>query len=81
MDAHVFSERIESMKILVVGLFPNESCPYFSYALASGLVNNKCEVYAILPTDVKNKSAWLDLLGEAHLDFVTNMECNISYFN
>ena len=42
--------------ILVVALYPNESCPVFSLQLAKALIVNGYSVYAILPADIDNKS-------------------------
>ena len=57
-------------KVLVVALYPNESCPVFSLQLAKALSDNGCSVYAILPTDVVNKGEWIDNLSSEQICFI-----------
>lgn len=56
------------MKILVLNIAkPKEAAPVFSYGMALGLVQNNCEVYALMQDNTPNKSQWNELLDERHL--------------
>ncbi len=59
-------------KILVVALYPNESCPVFSLHFAKALLRNGCSVYAILPQNVINKEEWLETLSSDQICFIDN---------
>ena len=62
--------------ILVVALYPNESCPVFSLQLAKALIVNGYYVYAILPADIDNKSEWIDNLSSEKICFIENKKGN-----
>lgn len=61
---------MENINVLIVGLYPSESCPVFSLEFAKSLKHCGYNVYAVLPVDVINKENWIDEFGNKHLVFL-----------
>ncbi len=57
-------------KVLIVALYPTESCPVFSLEFAKALQNNGCEVYALIADNMENKQSWIDLLSRNRIALV-----------
>lgn len=55
------------------------SGPSYSIEWAKGLIQNGCEVYAVLSQDVLNINEWKYYLGEKNIYFVQTHEKNNKY--
>ncbi len=60
------------MDILLQFLGIKESGPVFSLELCKGLIQNGCEVYAVLHEDIENREKWVELLGLERVFFVSH---------
>lgn len=50
---------------LLIGLYPTEACPIFSYELAAALINSGYSVTVLLPCGISNKGNWQSLIGQS----------------
>lgn len=62
------------MKILLECFISIESGPVFTYGLAKAMVENKVEVFAVLPHDIENRQRWMNLLGIERVCFINTFE-------
>lgn len=51
------------LKILIVGLYPNEACPIITFQLVKAFMEQGHSVTVILPSSVSNLSDWMGLEG------------------
>ena len=58
------------MKVLIQHWGLSESGPVFTYEFTKGLVENGCDVYAVLQRNIENKEKWDKLLKADHLYYL-----------